>query len=278
MKTMFISRKLILIAVGGICVIIGLLAVIYFDTRGDKLFEASMKDYYKTEMYSAAEYFIDDIENGNITLAYHHSKYASDHASQCGMTEAALMFGNMANRVLSGDMGMDMAEQVKNYVESGTVPPDTATGNIAMGRISGQWTALPVSVSKERYTAAKNTAERIFGGNHLIKRGERTKNGELLFTCSNAYALVDERTAMPVEAAISLETGEALMTDEQCKAAADSFLSEFFSSATVDEASGQTLNTFGDESICTVGYTCGGKQVIVEVSRDSGRVVRFISR
>ena len=90
-----------------------------------------MKDYYKTEMYSAAEYFIDDIENGNITLAYHHSKYASDHASQCGMTEAALMFGNMANRVLSGDMGMDMAEQVKNYVESGAVPPDTATGNIA---------------------------------------------------------------------------------------------------------------------------------------------------
>ena len=83
---------------------------------------------------------------------------------------------------------------------------------------------------------------------------------------------------MPVEAAISLETGEAIMTDEQCKAAADSFLSEFFPASTADTASYQILNTTGDESICTVGYTCGGKQVIVAVSRDSGRVVRFISR
>ncbi len=275
---MFTSRKILLTAGAVLCVVIGLLAVIYFDLRGDAVVEESMREFYKTEMYSAAGYFIDDIESGNMTLAYHHSKYAADYASQCGLKEAALMFDSISGRVLAGDMSDDMAEQVREYISTGTVPEGSIVGNIAISSGLDRRIDLPASVTVERYEAAKNSADKIFGGSNVIRRGARTQNGELLFTCNNAYALIDERTAVPIEAAISLEVGEVTMTAEECTAAAEEFLLDFFPEEMVKTATVENVAFDRHNGIYSISYTCGVKQISVTVRGDNGRVVRFIGR
>ncbi|MBE6625617.1 MAG: hypothetical protein E7628_00330 [Ruminococcaceae bacterium] len=276
MKARFISRKLLLYSALVLCGVVGLLVFAYSVIHGDTMLRESIRDYYKAEMYASANCFIVDVEQGEMTLAYHHAKYAADHASMGGLSDAAEMFDSISVRVLSGEMTADMAQQVKHYIETGTVNAVNVakTNNIRPDLAAD----VPVAVSIERYKAAKNTTDKILGGKNIIRRMERTCNGELLFSCANAYALIDERTALPIEAGISLDAGEITMSADECIAAAERFLLMFYSEDTVKNGSVTNVMADGEDGVVNIDYMLGTRKVTLSVKGDSGRVVSFSGR
>ena len=237
----------------------------------------SMQDYFKTEMYASADCFTKDVERGELTLAYHHAKYAADYASMSGLSAEAEMFGSISARVLAGDMTDDMAQQVKSYIETGEVPVinETKTINDAA---DGSIAEVPLNVNLSRYKAAKNTTDKLFGGEDIIRRMDKTRNGELLFLCENAYAVIDERTALPIEAGISLDCGEITMSEEECIAAAKQFLLMFYSDDAVKTGSVKNIATNKKTGVVNIDYILGTREVTLSVKGDNGRVVGFVER
>lgn len=279
MKKLFKSKQFLLVVSAMLCVIIGLLAVLFLEIRQDKLLENSLRELYRTEMITAAESFLDDAQSGSITLAYHHISYAADYASQCGEYDAATMFDLISERVLAGEMSSEMADSVAGYLENGEVSmPLSVARDIGVPGDNTSFSSLPSYVAVDRYEAAEKCANKLFGGNYVMHSGEKIIAGELMFTCENAYALIDEKTALPIEAAISLEIGEPTLTTERCIASSLEFISEFFSRETV--ASAVVENVLINEVAGTVDvrYKCGTKTMFVSIRADNGRISRFFRR
>jgi hypothetical protein len=210
-------------------------------------------------------------------LAYHHVKYAADYAAMCGLSAEAEMFGSISARVLAGEMTDDMVQQVKNYIETGevTVINETKTINDA---VDGSIAEVPLNVNLSRYKAAKNTTDKLFGGEDIIRRMEKTRGGNLIFLCENAYAVIDERTALPIEAWISLDGGEITMSEEECIAAAKQFLLMFYSDDTVKNGSVNNIVTNKEIGVVNIDYMLGTRKVNLSVKGDNGRVIGFVER
>lgn len=277
MKARIVSRKLVLYSALGICGIIGLLVFAYSVIHMDAMQRESMRDYYETEMYASLDCFIRDLENEDSTLAYHHAKYAADYASMCGLSAEAEMFGSISARVLNGEMTADMAEQVKYYIETGEV----RVSNERRSRedvIMGSLVEVPLFVNVSRYKAAKDTTDKLFGGGNIINRMEKIRSGELLFLCENAYAIIDERSALPIEAGLSLDVGEITMSEEEYISAAKEFLLSFYSEDTVKNGYVQSITPDMENGVVNIDYMLGTRRVALSVKGDNGRVVGFVGR
>ncbi len=272
-----ISRKLVLYSLLLLCGLIIILSLVYFGLRRDRVYGDSLEDYFRAEMTAAAECFIEDTREGNITLAYHHSKYAADFASMCGLTDAALVLDSISKRVLAGELGEDMAQEVRSLAENGYTAVNGGRERDGITETEST-TELPLSVSMQRYAAARNTADRIFGGSNIIRRVEKTSSGDLLLSCRNAYALIDARTAVPIEAGISLDAGEMIQTREECIAAAEEFLLLFFSEDAVKSAAVRQITEERERGVCIIEYQLGTRHISMSVKGDNGRIVRFAAR
>ena len=101
-------------------------------------------------------------------------------------------------------------------------------------------------------------------------------NGDILFSVSNAYAVIDGQRCVPIEAAISLEEGEALIGEDRCVAQAMKFISDFFPKEVSRSAVVKRVDS-SDVGRTDVYAEACGVSMCITVRRDTGRVVRFVS-
>jgi hypothetical protein len=96
--------------------------------------------------------------------------------------------------------------------------------------------------------------------------------------CENAYAIIDERSALPIEAGISLDVGEITMSEEEYISAAKEFLLRFYSEDTVKNGYVQSITTDIENGVVNIDYMLGTRRVALSVKGDNGRIVGFVGR
>lgn len=250
-----------------VIVIAGLCAYIFIDFKADGAAVKSRTAFAEAGLKGTARVLEDDIAAGDMMLAYHHAAEAADYAEEAGEEGAAVMFDKIAASILGGTLDGKVTAAIDGFIVSGLVPEEIPMHETAEER------AAPVSA--EAYESARECAAKFFGGGMLTK-GDRLQNGKILFSVSNAYAVIDGDKCVPVEAAISLGEGDAVLGESECVSAAVKFIADFFP----DEMS-RSVKIKKTESVglcrADVYAEAGGVDMCITVRRDSGRVVRFVS-
>lgn len=247
-------------------VIIGLCGWIYLDFRGDENREL----LYRTEAETAAQKLMDALDDGDVILAYHYAQLVREHAAKAGERGAAHTFAGLSETIRITGITEEVRAAAENGLNGGFTEEEN--GNSVIPEVPYE----PEEVAVIRQNDALAAAEEIMGVSGLLTQAVRCRAGEFLFTCRNAYAVIDEKTALPVEIGISLPPSENhRLTPEECEACADAFLHRYFPS--VSEVRASRVYPAGDGTL-TVEYRIGGRIVAASVRRDSGRIVRYVAR
>ncbi len=258
-----------------VCVLGG---YIYYDFRADSertLAEQNLRDtLLKTNVRSLA----DALSEENRVTAYHFAKNAADAAADTEHPDTVRFFRTLSDAVAGEERPLsDLAAAVTLYLETGDVPSDFAVSEEGTDKTDDQLDSEPASVSYFRALAAEECASAMIGVEGVLRPAEKSRTGEYVFTCRNAYAVVDARTGAPLEAEISVRRGgEGRMSEADCRAKADEFLRTYFppdiANAAVLTDVKPGAGTFG------FGFRSGEKNISLTVSRVSGRVVRLVAR
>ena len=246
-------------------VIFGLTAYVYIDFSTDAAAAESLRLIERAEEDGCARFLSADIVDGDMIRAYHHAEDAARHAVLAGDDESAAMFGEISAAIISGKNVSGVAAQIDGFIASGEVPE----------RLMITEAVAPV-VSFSAGEDAASVAARFFGLN-VLNSGEKLKNGAVLFSRSNAYAVIDEKTCIPIEGAVSLPEGDGTMTDGECIAAAKRFLSDFFPDETVSATAVANAERERGGRRMSVSFSSPALDITVTVRCDTGRVVRFVS-
>lgn len=258
--------------------VISLSVYLFFSFRVEQDRRESEDLLYRAEIVNTAENLKSALEAEDERLSYHYAASAADRASLAGDHDAAVMFRGMADSLLL-DNGTSSAvkQAVEQYLASGTTEFDftseDAGADLTEGEFMNDDDVRPVSAYAVE--TAEKCLERVFGNHNTLRRGMKSRNGELLFSCSNAYAVIDERTGLPVEFAISLTPAEMRLTADECVQYALDFLEEYFPSDLAESADVRKIEA--DDSAGTFEIYCVSKnrQLVMSVRRDTGRVARF---
>ena len=249
-------------------VIIGLCGWIYLDFRGDE----NRDLLYETEAESAAYRLMDSLEAGDVILSYHYARLVRDNAARSGGHDAAHTFAGLAETIRITGITGDMADTVADYLDGGF---DKDSGDGEIGNLPAE-PSEPAEVAAIRQSDALASAEEIMGTSGLLTMAVRCREGEFLFTCRNAYAVIDEKTSMPVEIGISLppSEGEAKLTAEECREYADRFLHRYFPAVSAE------VMRIGPDGAGNIAgeYLADGRKITATVRRDTGRIVRYTAR
>ena len=249
-------------------VILGLCGWKYLDFRGDENRELQ----YRAEAESAAYRLMDSLEAGDVILSYHYARLVRDNAARQGGRDTADLFAGLAETIRITGITEDMKATVTSYLDEGTAEHTEYTAEAPLPDPLPE----PEEVAVIRQNDALAAAEEILGSRGVLSRAVRCRTGEFLFTCRNAYAVIDGKTSMPVEMGISLPPVkvENLLTAEECAAAADSFLRKYFPSVTAE-----IMRIFPDSAgNMTVEYRADGRRVTASVRRDTGKIVGYLVR
>ncbi|MBQ2724378.1 MAG: hypothetical protein IJF78_01600 [Clostridia bacterium] len=250
-----------------VLIIIGLSGWICLDFVGDDRRE----ELYRTEADSAAYRLMDSLDEGDNILAYHYAQLVRDNAAKSGQRNTAEIFAGLSETIRITGITDAVKQAVTDYLENGEDPPEEKTEISALPDVPDE----PEDVAVLRRNDAMAAAEEIMGTSGLLTMAVRCREGEFLFTCRNAYAVIDEKTSLPVEIGISLPKTEESrgLSPEECEVCADEFLRKYFPSAQV-----QSSRVYPGEDCVTVEYRLDGRIVRASVRRDSGRVVRYTAR
>ncbi len=264
------------------CVLLATVCVlggyIYYDFRADAervLAEQNLRDtLLKTNVRSLA----DALSSENRVTAYHFAKNAAAAAADTANPDTVRFFRALSDAVAGEERPMaDLAAAVTLYLETGDVPADFAVSADVPAEEDDPLDSEPASVSYFRALAAEECASAIVGVEGILRPAKTSRTGEYVFTCRNAYAVVDARTGTPLEAGISVRPGGDVRFDEaDCMSRADEFLRTYFPTDIANAAvlTGVTPGsaTFGFE------FRCRDKKINLTVSRISGSVVRLVTR
>ncbi len=250
-----------------VLMIIGLSGWIYLDFRGDENRELM----YEAETDTAAHKLLDALEANDVILSYHYARMVRDNAAKSGVRDAAHTFAGLAETIRITGITEDMAITVADYLDGGfeTAAEETESSLLPDAP------AEPAEVAVLRRKDALAAAEEIMGTTGFMTSAVRCRKGEFLFTCQNAYAVIDEKTSLPVEIGISLPPSEGsnVLSPEECEVRADEFLHRYFPSAQV-----QSSRVYPGKSCVTVEYRIDGRIVTAAVRLDTGRIVRYMAR
>lgn len=261
------AAGLFVAVISAVFVIVGLCGWIYLDFRGDE----NRDLMYEAEAESAAYRLMDSLEAGDTILSYHYAREVRDHAARYGGRETAHTFAGLAETIRITGITGEMTGVVEAYLRGGTEEPNES-------QVTGipDTPSEPEEVAAIRQSDALTSAEEIMGRAGVLSRAMRCRQGEVLFTCRNAYAVIDRKTSLPVEIGISLPpvSGENLLTPEECAAYADGFLRKYFPAF-----SAQIVRIGPDSSgNIAVEYLADGQRVTATVRRDTGKIVGYLAR
>ncbi|MBQ8513359.1 MAG: hypothetical protein IJ497_12140 [Clostridia bacterium] len=260
------AQGLLISLCAALTVILGLCGWIWLDLRGDE----NRERMYETEADTAAHKLMDSLDAGDTILAYHYAQLVRDNAAKAGEREAAHTFAGLSETIRITGITEDIRAAAEKYLSGGTEPDKDESSVIP------ETPYEPEDVAVIRQNDALAAAEEIMGVTGFLTRAVRCRAGEFLFTCRNAYAVIDEKTSLPVEIGISLPPSEDnRLTPEECEARADEFLRKYFPAASQVTASRVYP---GDDGTLTVEYRIDGRIVTASVRRDSGKIIRYIAR
>ncbi len=257
---------------------------IYADVRDDTAAAQSQTYLYQTLMKTSLRRLDAALTEENRMTAYHFAMTAADHAASAGLGTDAVFFRKISSGITEGAENLtDIAEAVRGYLETGTVPETFVLqyeSAESADRDSGE--EEPASVSDVRERAARECAVAMMdvsGAEHLLRAAKQHPAGAYVYTCRNAYAVVDARSGTPLEAGISSPvTGEPRLSEADCAERAYSFLNEYFRADTVRRAN--LVSAVPDNAAGTYEFTyqSGDRTIKLTVKRDTGRVIRLIAR
>ncbi len=257
---------------------------IYADFRADTAAAQSQTYLHQTLLKTNLRRLDAALAEENRMTAYHFALTAADHAASAGMGTDAVFFRKISSGIADGAENLpDIVETVRGYLETGTVP-ETFVLQYETADTSGEggeeWEPASVSYARER--AARECAVAmtgVSGAEHLLRAAKQHPAGEYVYTCRNAYAVVDARSGTPLEAGISSPvTGEIRLSEADCAERAYSFLSEYFRADTVRRAN--LISAVPDNAAGTYEFTyrSDDRTIKLTVKRDTGRVIRLIAR
>ena len=195
-----------------LCIIIGLLAFVYWTFRQDDYIKDSLDMLYRTEIDSAARSLAGALDENNATLAYYHAKTAAENAARAGLGDAARMFTDISTSLLeSGGVSDEMKNALGMFLESGHAPDTAFSEPQTLSGGAQQYTES--SVMQRMYSPAQVKADGILSSEKKLKMCDFKRNEAIVFSCENGYVVIDNEQT-PIEANMSLaHTGVALSAD-----------------------------------------------------------------
>ncbi|MBO5128625.1 MAG: hypothetical protein J6D10_13765, partial [Clostridia bacterium] len=244
---------------------------IYADFRADTAAVQSQTYLHQTLLKTNLRRLDAALTEENRMTAYHFAMTAADHAASAGLGTDAVFFRKISAGITEGAENLtDIAEAVRGYLETGTVPETFVLQYETAGlpEEGGEWEPTSVSYARER--AARECAVSMTGVSGILRAAEQHPAGEYVYTCRNAYAVVDARSGTPLEAGISSPvTGEVRLSESDCAERAYSFLGEYFRADTVRRAN--IISAVPDNATGTYEFTyqSGDRTIRLTVKRDT---------
>lgn len=258
--------------------VILLIAIVVFFQRYSNRAEYDMYAD-KTEMMNSARRIISCAESGDMLGAYHSAELSALYASKAGMREHISVFRKIAEDIKSsmavGDADLNT---VREYVETGNLPGGTAgMENRSMQNNYLISTVEPESISLSKAAYAEKRANEIFGLENTLKPAVKSIPGGRLFTCRNAYAVINEKNGEPIEAGMSVQIGTPVLNIHECENISREFLGNFYSRETSMGATVCGIDV-SEPGLCSVVYDSAGKKVSISVKMDTGKVIRVSTK
>ena len=256
-----------------------LCAYIYVDFRADDT-AAVMQSYlhetlFKTNVRRLGAALVEE----NSITSYYFALTAAENAASAGYGDDASFFRKISTGIADGAQNMtEIAEAVNGYLETGEFPENFSILYHIEEPAENPLAWEPASVSYFRERAAEECAASVTGAGGILHSAEKTKAGEFIYTCRNAYAVVDARSGTPLEAAVSIASGEPRLDETACVGYADTFLRQYFPPDIARSA--HLVSAVPDSAAGTydLTYQIGRRTIRLSVKRDTGRVVRLIAR
>ncbi|MGN1345854.1 MAG: hypothetical protein ACI4V1_03660 [Eubacteriales bacterium] len=255
-------------------------AYIYYDFCADTEMARTQEHLHETLLKTNVRRLGAALTEENRMTSYHFAMTAAENAASAGRGDDALFFRKISAGLADGADNMtEIAAAVEDYLTEGTVP-EAFLFSYAAADVSdsSETEDEPASVSYYRKQAAMECAASIAGVQGVLWEAEKSRSGEFIFTCRNAYAVIDARSGTPLEAGISLKPGEIRLSETDCASSAAAFLKEYFPPDIARSA--VLVSAVPDEAAGTYEflYRSGGRDIRLAVKRDTGRVVRLVAR
>ena len=248
--------------------VIALLAYIFFDYRADAREREQYKLMYEVEMKSAAFRLSEELEGGEAMKSYHSAMSAAEYAKKAGLKEAAGLFTRVSDAIVSGSAD-EYIDIIKGYIRDGEfeypAEPEMEAEQMENNK---------KYVSSFQLERAAKAANSLFGVKNTLKFVESSAGERLIFTCRNAYAVIDADSGIPREASISLEYKPPVLSDEECIAAASEYIGEFYPDGTFLAVSDIK---YGRDNTLAAEFNVRGERITVIVERGRGRLVGLTS-
>lgn len=257
-----------------------LCACMYYDFRADQEL-AQSQDYLHTALLKTNVRRLEAaLSEENRMTSYHFALTAAENAASAGMGDDALFFRKISGGITDGATNMtDIAAAVGEYLDTGKVPQEfTLSYDTAENSADSEMAYEPASVSYFRELAAEECASSIVGVDGLLRRAEKCRDGEFVFTCQNAYAVVDARSGSPIEAGISIVPGEARLSEADCAGYAHDFLRTYFPPDIARAANLTSVTPDNANGTYEFVFRSGEREIRLAVKRDTGRIIRLIAR
>ncbi len=271
------SRGLFISAAFFACVSVALSIFVYMNFTAQREYAEYSVYLAETEERSAARSLLYALESDDKLEAYHSAAMSAVYASRSGETEAAAFFNGIANALKNGENVSEAAvREVAEFLEHGTLPSGILTAEPAQVHEVEERVTEGIA-SSYRMNAAGATANKIFGLDGALSAVTKSADGRLIFSCDNAYAVIDERSGMPVEVGISLPSSSPCLSVDDCDMAVRKFLDGFFSNEIAASATLTEVQNEG-EAVYDMVYTCRDIEVCISVKRDTGRIIRLVMK
>ena len=253
-------------------------AYIYLDFRADDAAAVSQSYLHETLFRTNVRRLGAALSEENRMSSYHFALTAAENAASAGFGDDASFFRRISTGIADGAENLsDIADAVASYLDSGEIPE----GFSILYHTEAEedfMASEPASVSYFRKWAADECAASVIGADDLLRFAEKSPAGEFVYTCRNAYAVIDARSGAPVEAGVSLRPGEPRLDEAACAGFAQNFISEYFPPDIARAAN--LVSAVPDNAAGTYNFTyqSAGRTIQLSVKRDSGRIVRLIAR
>lgn len=244
--------------------VIALSVYIFLDYRSDSRELERYRRMYEVEMKSAAFRLAGELEAGETMKSYHSAMSAAENAKKAGLGEAAGLFTRVSEAIVSGSAD-EYADVIKGYISGGEFEYPSEPEKEAEQPESSQ-----KYVSRFQLERAEKTANSLFGVKNTLKFVESSAGESLIFTCRNAYAVIDADTGIPREASISLDYRPPVLSDEECIAAAFEYIGAFYPEGAFSSVSDVK---YARENTLAAEFSVKGKKITVMVERGRGRLV-----
>lgn len=250
--------------------VIALIVYIFLDYRTDSREREQYRRMYEVEMKSAAFRLSEELEDGEAMKSYHSAMSAAEYAKKAGLKEAAGLFTRVSDAIASGSAD-EYVDVIKGYIRGGEfeypAEPEVEAEKTENKR---------KYVSSFQLERAQNAANSLFGVKNALKFVESSPGDSLIFSCRNAYAVIDANSGIPREASISLTQKPPVLSDEECVMAAQSYLREFFPASDYADASLSGVSHERD-NVLSAEFFIRGRKITLMVERSRGKLVGLTS-